>query len=74
MTVLESFVKFAEALPPDRREVIDEVLADLMGAHTADDDFTPEEIAEIERRLAEPMIMADPAEVEKLLGRPLPRR
>ena len=53
MSILEKFVAFAEALPDDRRVEIEEILSDLMGANSADCEFTPEEIAELDRRCAD---------------------
>lgn len=53
MTMLKKFVAFAEALPSDRRVEIEEILSDLMGADSADCEFTAEEIAELDRRCAD---------------------
>ncbi len=53
MSVLEKFVAYAEALPEERRREIEEVLADLMGSDPRDFEFTPEELAELDRRCAE---------------------
>ncbi len=73
MTKLEKFVAFARDLPADRREQLEEILDDLMRDLAPESDFTPEELAEIDQRLAEvDPEMADPAEIEALLGRKLP--
>ena len=53
MSVLESFVAFAEALPQDRRREIDEILSDLMSSDIVDTGFTSEELADLDRRCAE---------------------
>lgn len=72
MTVLDKFVAFVRGLPADRLESIEEVLADIMQAWSPGDDFTPQELAEIDRRLADDHDIADQAEIEALLGRKLP--
>lgn len=51
MSVLEQFVAFAETLPADRRQEVDEILASIMGS--GDAEFTPEEIAELDQRCAD---------------------
>ena len=53
MSVLEKFVAFAEALPADRRREVDEILAVMMDSGSLGDEFTPEEIAELDRRVAD---------------------
>lgn len=70
MTVLDSFIAFASALPPDQRETMDEALAALMDQFSSGPDFTPAEMAEIERRMAEPdPEYADPADIARIFGR-----
>ena len=74
MTLLESFVNFAKALPTDRREALEEVLADLMAAHSSDAEFTSEELAELDRRFAEERPeFAAPYEIEAIFGKPFRR-
>lgn len=53
MSVIEKFVVFAETLPADRLREIEELLESIMGSNPLDDQFTPEEIAELDRRVAE---------------------
>jgi hypothetical protein len=53
MTVLENFIVFASALPADQRESVEEALAALMESLSPKYEFTPAELAEIERRVAE---------------------
>ena len=53
MSVLKKFVAFAEALPADRRREVDEILAVMMDSGSLGDEFTPEEIAELDRRVAD---------------------
>ena len=53
MSILEKFVAFAEALPDDRRIEIEDILSSLMGGDSADDEFTEEELAELDRRCAD---------------------
>jgi len=69
MTTLEKFVSFTEALSPERRRLMEEVLEDLM-ADSAEEDFTPDQLTELERRLADPdPKYADPEAVEALFRR-----
>ena len=71
MTVLEKFITFAKALPSNERESIDEVLASLMRSHGAEFDFSPPELSELDRRLADPHPeFADPEEITRLFGKP----
>jgi hypothetical protein len=71
MTVLENFIAFASALPTDQRESVEEALAALMESLSAEYDFTPAELTEIERRVADPNPQfADPAAITKLFGKP----
>jgi hypothetical protein len=75
MTVLDKFVSFAKALPAEQLEAVEASLAEIMESMSDDSDFTPEELAELDRRMADPNPrMADDAAVERLLGRPLPGR
>ncbi len=71
MTMLEKFLSFAEALPADRREAVEAVLAALMESHSPEHDLTAAERAEIDRRLAEPAPkFADKADIARLFGKP----
>ena len=70
MTVLENFIAFASALPADQRETVEEALAALMESLSAEFDFTPTELAELERRMAEPNPeFSDFADITKLFGK-----
>ncbi|WEK45892.1 MAG: hypothetical protein P0Y56_12770 [Candidatus Andeanibacterium colombiense] len=74
MTTLEKFVAFAEALPSERRQEVEDLLADLMAAEGAEGDFTAEELAELDRRLANPNPRyADPKDIAVVSGLPAPR-
>lgn len=71
MTVLDKFIAFASALPADQRESVEEALATLMESLSAEFDFTPTELAELERRMAEPdPELSDFADITKLFGKP----
>ncbi len=71
MTVLENFIAFASALPADQRESVEQSLAALMESLSAEFDFTPTELAELERRMAEPdPQFSDPADITKIFGKP----
>lgn len=69
MTIFEEFVAFAEALPDDRRATIAELLSDIM-ASEGDWQLSGEQLAELDRRMADPNPQyADPAGVEALFAR-----
>lgn len=71
MTMLDKFIAFASALPADQRESVEESLAALMESLSAEFDFTSEELAELDRRVAEPNPeFADPAAITKIFGKP----
>lgn len=71
MGVLKKFMAFAEALPRHSRTSVENVLETLMATHRADTELTPEELAELDRRLADPNPRyADLANIESLLGQP----
>ncbi len=71
MTVLEQFVSFAKALPDDRRQSVETALAALMETYSGNHEFADEELAELDRRMAEanPQF-SDPAEISRLFGKP----
>lgn len=54
MTIFEKFAEFAERLPDDRRAEIEELLAEIMESEGADWSLSPEQLAELERRMADP--------------------
>ena len=71
MTMLDKFIAFASALPADQRESVEEALAALMESLSAEFDFTPAELAEFERRGADPNPeFSDPADIAMLFGKP----
>ena len=54
MTAIESFMVLANRLPADQLAPIEEALATLKASHDSDTRFTGPELAELDRRLAEP--------------------
>ena len=71
MTVLENFIAFASALPTDQRESVEQSLAALMESLSPEFDFTPAELAELDRRVAETNpAYSDPAVISKIFGKP----
>ncbi len=71
MTMLDKFIAFASALTADQRESVEQSLAALMESWSAEFDFTPTELAELERRMAEPNPeFSDPADITKIFGKP----
>ena len=70
MSVLEKFVAYAEAQPEERRREIDAILASIMDPESPEFEFTAEELAELDRRMADPdPKYADPTEVEAVFRR-----
>ena len=71
MTVLDNFIAFARALPADRRAAVEDTLAALMDSYAERFDFTPDELAELHRRVAETdPELSDPDDIAKLFGKP----
>ena len=69
MTILEKFNAYAEALPPERRREIDDLLASLMESDSPESDLTPDELAELDRRVADPNAeYADPKDIADIFG------
>jgi hypothetical protein len=69
MTIIEKFVAFAQGLPPEQLRLVEEVLEGLMDGDV-EGDFTAEQLAELDRRLADPNPRyADREEVEALFRR-----
>lgn len=71
MTMLEKFIAFAKGLPADRLESVEEVLAALMESHSEKYDLTADQLAELDRRVAEerPEFSAE-EDITKLFGKP----
>lgn len=71
MTLIDTFVAFAKALPAERRAPIEDALGSIMATWAEDTVLTPGELAELDRRLAEPSAEYLSAEdVTALLGKP----
>jgi hypothetical protein len=69
MGIIETFVSFAEGLTGQRRKAFEAELAALMETYSDRFEFTPEELAELDRRVAEPKPdYATADEVERILG------
>ncbi len=71
MTSLEKFISFARALPADQLESVEASLSALMESLSEQFSFSPEELAEIDRRVAN----RDPefsgaADIARIFGRP----
>ena len=69
--MLDKFLSFARRLPADRLESVEESLAALMESFSEGYDLTPEELAEIDRRVA----VTDPEfsrqdDITKIFGQP----
>jgi hypothetical protein len=71
MTILDTFLSFAKGLPADRLQSVEAALAALMESYSERYAFTDEEMAELDRRVAEPKpTFADSAEIAALFGKP----
>jgi hypothetical protein len=66
---LEEAIARVEALPDDRQGEAAEVLFAFLDTHVADIHLTPEQIAEIERRLYDEEPFATDKEVQSLFTR-----
>jgi hypothetical protein len=53
MSIFDKFIAFANGLPADQRESVEEGLAALMASLSITFDFTPAELADINDRMAE---------------------
>ena len=53
MTMLDKFMSFAKDLPADRLESVEETLAALMESLSEKYEFTPDQLAELDSRMAE---------------------
>lgn len=74
MTVLDSFVAFAKSLPADRLGPVEDMLAMLMSSYSDEQDFSDQQLAELDRRLAEPRPrFVEATVIEQLFGRSLPK-
>jgi hypothetical protein len=73
MTSLEKFVSFARALPADQLESVEASLSALMESLSEQYDFAPEELAEIDRRIADPdPQFSSKADIAAIFGRSFP--
>lgn len=54
MTIFEKFAAFAEALPPEQRSEVEDFLASIMDSDLPEFGLTADELAEIDRRIADP--------------------
>ena len=71
MTTLEQFMEFAEALPSDSYGDIELTLAAMMDAHSDKYAFTASELAELNRRVADPNHKyARPEAITAIFGKP----
>jgi hypothetical protein len=71
MTVLDQFIAFANALPKEQLASVEESLAAMMDSLAPEHDFTQSELAELERRVAEPNPeYSDPDAITRIFGKP----
>ena len=71
MTSLKKFMSFAQALPADQLEAVEASLSALMESLSEQFDLSPRELAEIDRRVANPAPeFSSEAEIAKLFGQP----
>lgn len=71
MTILETFLQFAEGLPAGRLRSVETALAEIMASHSERYDFTAAEQQIIDQRVAEtrPAFASD-KDIAKLFGKP----
>ena len=71
MTSLEKFLSFAQRLPADQLETVEEALAALMESMSERFGFSAGELAEVDRRAADPAPeFSDPGNIARIFGRP----
>ena len=71
MTSLEKFISFAQALPADQLESVEASLSALMESLSEQYGFSPDELAEIDRRTANPdPEFSSQASIARIFGRP----
>tara|TARA_R110001599_G_scaffold110476_2_gene274367 strand:- start:3654 stop:3977 length:324 start_codon:yes stop_codon:yes gene_type:complete len=71
VTMLEKFMAFAKGLPADRLESVEITLAQIMESHSEKYDLTPDQLAELDRRVAEERPeFSNPEDITKLFGKP----
>ena len=51
--MLEKFISFARDLPAESRESLEITLAQIMDSYSDKYDFTPDQLADMEKRMAE---------------------
>lgn len=70
MTSLEKFISFAQRLPADQLEAVEASLSALMDSLSEQFDFSAAELAEIDRRLADPAPeFSAPADIINIFGK-----
>jgi hypothetical protein len=71
MTMLDKFMSFAKDLPADRLESVEESLAALMESLSERYEFTPDQLAELDQRMAEehPEYASEDT-ITKIFGKP----
>lgn len=70
MTMLDTFMSFAKALPADRLQSVEAALAALMETYSEQYAFNDAELSELDRRVAEPKpSFAADAEIAELFGK-----
>jgi uncharacterized protein Smg (DUF494 family) len=73
MTILDRFFDFARALPADRLGPVEDLLAAVMDTSDIANAFSADELAELDRRIAEPREYATQDEIAALFKRSQPR-
>ena len=53
MTMIEKFVDFVHALPADRAQSVEATLAQIMESYSDKYELTPDQLAEMQKRMAE---------------------
>jgi hypothetical protein len=71
MTMLEKFMAFARDLPAESRESLEITLAQIMDSYSGKYDFTPDQLADMEKRMAEENPeYASPEAITAIFGKP----
>lgn len=71
MTLIDQFIAFTRTLPADKLAPVEEALGAIMATWPGEAEFSSSEMAELDRRLAEPKPeYSPPDDIATLLGKP----
>ncbi|WP_430429919.1 hypothetical protein [Parasphingorhabdus sp.] len=70
MTMIEKFVDFVQTLPADSAQSVEATLAQIMESYSGKYELTPEQLAEMQKRMAEDAPeFASPEAISAIFGK-----